>query len=263
MATIVTILLGFAAFFVAGWLCRVNARWVWDYGPDWNAIIVHRYRMNEPLYPDPFKSLTSTVYAPLVLLLAGLIAPLFGHGTLAALAAGRSIVLLSTFAVCVMIFTLARRFGASRAASLIAVLAFLCSGLLQPWGFEFRVDMPALAFELAALLVFQAGYGFAAVVFCVLAFFSKQSSVAAIGAITLFSWLEGRRGRAVALAATWLAGVGLLTMLAQWVWPFYLANTVEAVSAGYLDPLAAPEFLWTMILCNVVSCLANIYRGTS
>jgi hypothetical protein len=173
-------------------------------------------------------------------------------------------VLLSTFVVCVMIFMLARRFGSSTAASLMVALAFLCSGLLQPWGFVFRVDMPALAFELAALWVFQTGYGLAAVLFCVLAFFSKQSSVAAICAIALFTWFEGKRGRAVALAGIWLAALGFLTLLAQWLWPFYLANTVRAVSADYLDLWAAPEFVMHLIgwdiAISILALTALLYR---
>lgn len=262
--TIVLIVFGFALLRIVGWLLRVDARWVWDYGPAWNAFIVHLYRTGAPLYPAPSYLRSPTIYTPLVLLVTSVVAPLFGHGTLAALAAGRSLVLLSTLVVCVMIFMLARRFGASTAASLIVSLAFLCGGLLQPWGFEFRVDMPALAFELTALWVFQAGYGFTAVVFCVLAFFSKQSSIAAIGAITLFSWLDGKRGQAVALAGFWLAAVSLLTLLAQWLWPFYLTNTVRVVSADYLDPWAAPTFLRAMLeydtAITILGVCALLYR---
>lgn len=125
-------------------------------------------------------------------------------------------------------------------------------------GLRVPVDMPALAFELTALWVFQAGYGFTAVVLCVLAFFSKQSSIAAIGAITLFSWLDGKRGQAVALAGFWLAAVGLLTLLAQWLWPFYLTNTVGAVSADYLDSRAALVFLEGMVGCDIAISILGL-----
>lgn len=267
-AIITLILVAFALIRLAGWLCWVGPPVTGDYGPGENAISAHALYAGVSPYNDFRHALsTPTVYPPIVFSLTALTMPLFGNGVDAALAAGRSVVILSTFVVCIMIFMLARSFGASFAASLIAALAFLCSPLLQRWGFDFRVDLPALAFGLAALWVFRKGYGFAAVLLCVLGFFSKQSSVASIGAIALFLWFEGRRGRAVALASTWLCAVAGVLALLNWVWPHYLLNTFTAVSAIYFDPWAAPHFLLKTIVLDfgivILAIAAIVYDSYS
>jgi hypothetical protein len=186
---------------------------------------------------------------------------------LAALIAGRTLVITSTLLVSFMIFVLARNFGATAAASLIAALAFLCSPLLEPWGFEFRVDMPALAFGITALWVFWKGYEFPAVLLCVLSFFCKQSSGEAMAAIVLFLCFQGKLGRAVALASTWLGLVIALTVLFEWIWPFYLLSTFTAVGAGYLDLSAPSDALFSIFILEIplaiLAAAAIISRRTT
>lgn len=250
-AILTVILLIFVLLRMAGWLYRVGIPVTWDYGPAQNALCVTWLRSGLSLYPDVRTWISGNFYGPASFLIAALIAPLFGHGVMAAMMAGRSLVILSTLVVSVMIFMLARGFGSSVAACLIAALAFLCSPLLQPWGFAFRVDMPALAFGVTGLWMFQAGYEFSAVIFCVVAFFTKQSSGAAMAAIVLSLWFEHRRGRAVAFVVSWALAVFAITLLLERTWPYYLLNTFTGVRQGFPDLKAAPLFLSRTLILNM------------
>jgi hypothetical protein len=161
-----------------------------------------------------------------------MLAPLFHVSPIAELEAGRLLVLLATVAICALIFVLTRRSGANTAAALILTLAFALSPLLQPWGFEFRVDLPALAFELAGLFLFQVGLLLLSGVAFVCAYFTKQSYVSGIAAVVLYCVLNSRRRHAVTLSVIWFGSVAALTALLRWVFPEYLLNVYIALGAS-------------------------------
>ena len=196
-----------------------------------------------PPYPP------AVLYNPAAIYLAAALTPLFSQSPIASLEAGRLLVVSSTIAVCILIFLVARRSGAAPGAALIVVLAFALSPFLEPWGFEFRVDMPALACELAGLYLFQEEMLLPSAVAFVLAFFVKQSYVSGIAAIALYSMLNGRWRQALVLSALWLGAVGLLTAVLKSVFPYYFLNTYLALSPSpALNPVLAAGFIDRLLL---------------
>jgi hypothetical protein len=209
-----------------GWVCRINSPREWDYTPAIMAIAVRTIRHGGLLYTDflrpPYPAVN--LYNPLAIYLAALLTPFFYGSPIAELEAGRLLVLSATIVVCMLIFHLTRRSGANTAAALILTIAFALSPLLQPWGFEFRVDMPALACELAGLYLFHAGLLILSGVAFVCAFFSKQSYVSGIAAVVLYCVLNCRWRHALTLSVIWFGSVAALTALLRWVYPDYLHN---------------------------------------
>ncbi len=230
-----------------GWVCRIAMPATWDYGPAQLAIHVDLFANGAPLYRDfriaPFIPL---VYGPIVPSLTGKLAPMFGAGPMAALEAGRSVTIGSTLIVCIMIFILARRIGSSRGASLLAALAFMLSPLVLRWGFEYRVDMPALACELTGLVAFVGGASAIAMALFVASFFIKQAHAVGIATVVLFCWISGQRRQAITLAMVWLALVIAGTMLLADLYPYYLLNAFGAVRTMNLD-LGAPALFLTIL----------------
>jgi len=232
-----------------GWVCRINSPGEWDYGPAKIALLIRIMRHGGGLYNNcsqpPYPA--AVLYNPAAIYLAAVLTPLFGQNPIASLEAGRLLVVSSTIAVCILIFFLAHRSGAAAGAALIVVLAFALSPFLEPWGFEFRVDMPALACELAGLYLFQEEMLLPSAVAFVLAFFVKQSYVSGIAATALYSMLNGRWRRAVVLSALWLGAVGLLTAVLKSVFPYYFLNTYLALSPA-LNPALTAGFIDRLLL---------------
>jgi hypothetical protein len=232
---------------IEGWLCRFGSTVAWDYGPTQLALRVDMYVRGIPLYRD-FRTppYVPMVYGPIVPWITAVITPLFGTGPLAALEAGRVVDIASALAVCGLIFKLARRCGAGNGAAALAALTFMLSPLVQQWGFDYRVDMSALASELGGLLAFASGFTWLAVGWFAIAFFIKQGRLAGIAAVVLYSWSNGQRPRALRLGAAWLAvvstGIGILV----WICPWYWLNSFEALRVRYYDPKAA--IVWTLLL---------------
>src|ERR1700683_1123816 len=143
----------FALITIVRWLCRISAPITWDYGPAQLAVLVDIWIRGVALYRDfrtaPFIPL---VYGPIVPWITASLAPSFGSGPMAALEAGRVITIVSTLAVCALIFVLARKNHASFPAASLATLGFVLSPIVLLWGFEYRVDDAPLALELGALL---------------------------------------------------------------------------------------------------------------
>jgi hypothetical protein len=214
-----------------GWVCRINSPREWDYTPALMAVVVRAIRDGGLLYNDflrpPYPA--AVLYNPAAIYLAAVLTPLFGQNPIAPLEAGRLLVVSSTIAVCILIFFLAHRSGAAAGAALIVVLAFALSPLLQPWGFEFRVDLPALAFELAGLFLFQVGLLLLSGVAFVCAYFTKQSYVSGIAAVVLYCVLNSRWRHAVTLSVIWFGSVAALTALLRWVYPDYLLNVYNGL----------------------------------
>jgi hypothetical protein len=230
------------------WLCRVGATTVWDYGPAQLAIHVDMLVRGAPLYRDfrvaPFIPL---VYGPLVPALTAKLAPMFGNGAMAALEAGRLLTISSTLLVCAMIFALSRKIGASRAAAVLAALAFLLSPMVLRWGFEYRVDMPVLACELTGVFAFASGATATALVLFVISFFIKQAHAVGIATVVLFCWTSGQWRRASALALTWLVAVAAGTAALAVAYPYYLLNSFGAVRTIHLD-FAAPVLFFGILV---------------
>ena len=223
-----------------GWLCRIAAPTTWDYGPAQLAVYVDMVARGAPLYRDfriaPFIPL---VYGPIVPSLTVKLAPLFGSGPMAALEAGRLLTIISTLTACAMIFVLARRIGASRGAATIATLAFMLSPIVLRWGFEYRVDMPALACELGGMVAFLSGATASAMALFIISFYIKQGTAIGIATVVLFCWTSGQRPRAVTFAAVWLVVIAGGTAMLSRRYPYYLLNTFGAVRTMGLD-FAAP-----------------------
>jgi hypothetical protein len=235
-----------------GWLCRIGMPTTWDYGPAQLAIHVDLFVRGAPLYRDfriaPFIPL---VYGPVVPTLTGKLAPLFGHGPMAALEAGRLLTIASTVIVCAMIFILARRIGAGIGAAMLALLAFMLSPIVLRWGFEYRVDMPVLACELWGLVAFAGGATATAIALFVVSFFIKQGHAVGIATVVLFCWIAGDRRRAITLALIWLAMVAAGTALLAWLYPCYLLNSFDAVRTMDLDFRAPVLFLVILLGGNL------------
>ena len=243
-ATAIVLALLPAARIFQGWVCRINSPREWDYGPAKIALLIRIMRHGGGLYNNcslpPYPP--AVLYNPAAIYLTAALTPLFSQSPIASLEAGRLLVVSSTIAVCILIFLVARRSGAAAGAALIVVLAFVLSPFLEPWGFEFRVDMPALACELAGLYLFQAEVLLPSVAVFVLAFFIKQSYVSGITAIALYSVLNWRWRRAFVLSALWLGAVGLLTAVLMSVFPYYFLNAYLALSPALNLVLAAGSF---------------------
>jgi hypothetical protein len=135
-------------------------------------------------------------------------------------------------------------------------MAFLLSPLLQPWGFEFHVDLPALACELAGLYAFQAGTPCLALVFFELAFFAKQGYVIGLAAIIVYLSLTSRLDRAMRLAGIYVVTVAAIIVVLRTWYPYYLLNTFYALSPIY-DPGATVYFFAALVVHHLpVSALA-------
>jgi uncharacterized membrane protein len=174
--TRLVLLLPLAAAVSKSWICRIFSHQAWDLGSAGRAIVVQNLLAGKTLYTDfrqaPYHDASPN--NPLCYYAAAALAPLFQPNTLSSLEAGTLLVVFATIASSLLIFLNARRSGARTDAAIVAAIAFVLSPVLQPWGFEFHVDLPALACELAGLCLFQAGTPCLAVVFFELALFAKQ-----------------------------------------------------------------------------------------
>jgi len=237
----ITLLIPLTANLIYLWCCCLDANRPFDVvGPAELAVQVRWASEGEPLYRDfrvpPYDG--PHVYAPVVPYLAVPLAKLFGSDPLAPLKAGRALTIIATLAASLLTGVLVWRSGASAGAALLVSLAFLFSPLLEPWAFEFRGDIPALAVELGALILFQAEFVSLSVALLVLSFFIKQTSMAAIAAIVLSTWLAGNRRQAFVVATAWFGSVVIITATLEFVLPYYWLNNYAPLIPFY--DLSAP-----------------------
>ncbi|MGH7779845.1 MAG: hypothetical protein ACREQR_08455 [Candidatus Binataceae bacterium] len=254
-----------AARTIQGWISRIGAPVTWDYGPAQLAVRVDLYARGVALYRDfrvpPYIPL---VYGPVIPWLTAPFARYFGSGPLAALEAGRIITIISTLVICALIFVLARKSNAGAAAATLAALAFMMAPIVQRWGFDYRVDTPALACELGGIAAFAAGLSIPALALFAITFFIKQGRIAGIAAVVLYCWLSGSRRRAFTLAVAWLlivaSGITILAMVFPWYW----LNSFAALGVNHYDLGAA--ILWLAVLAGgnpalvVLAALAILRR---
>jgi len=262
------LLLPVTAFRVWSWVLRAGSSKVWDYGPAQFAFAVHQVAEGNSLYRD-FRSppYLPFPYGPVVPYTAALLSRFLGSDAMAALKAGRALTMTATVAVCVFIYLLSRRAAASRAAASIAAVAFALSPMLEPWGFEFRVDMPALAFELAGLYLFSLGRQYCALAAFVAGFFTKASCFAGIVAVALWCWFAGARSKGLGLLGAWAGIVLVINGVLQALFPYYLLNTFKALSPLYssvefalLFPGAAVVSNWGIVILAATG-MAEPFRG--
>ena len=193
---------------------------------------VLRIRDGEPLYQD-FRQYPYliTPYPPLQLVASGLVSRVLGLDVLGTLAVARGLTLAASVACAVLIGLVARAAGAGPLVALAGAVMFLPLPFLDAWGFALRPDTPSLALTLLAglLLLSRPDRPWLAAAVSVLAFFTKQTSLAFPVAATLWLLLQGRRRAAATFAGAWLAlaagGLGILEGLTGGQ---YVANTVVA-----------------------------------
>ncbi len=236
-AVAVALLLPFVLRIAQGWICRIASQKLWDYGSGQFAWAVSQLAKGGSLYRD-FRNFrdapyVAIIYNPLSFYAAALLSRVFGSGPMSALEAGRLETIAATAAVCLFIFMLSRRCGAASSSALIAAAAFSVSPLLEPWGFAFRSDMPALAFDIAGVWFFSLERLPWSIAMFAATFFTKQSEIAGIAAVFLFSWLRGRRRTAFTCALIWASAVALGILLLHLLLPHYLLNAFFALSGLY------------------------------
>jgi hypothetical protein len=213
--------------------------------------ITTRLAAGQPLYRD-FRKMPwapPANYGPIVPVIVAPLSHAFGRGVRAVLEAGRVVTILSTLAISLLIFCLARQIGASRASSAIIALSFIVSPLTQKYGVEYHVDMPALAFDLAGLVAFQSGYGLLTILLFAGAFFTKQNELFGIAAVALWLALTRDLWRAVTIAGSCLVVIGAGILALSLAFPFYLLNSFGGLSSFY-DFTAPIVFLSQTALFN-------------
>ena len=247
------------------WIVHIGCEQTWDDGAVQLARDIHYHDLGGPIYTDfrqpPYYALE---YGPTIPVLASLLTGPSGSGVLACLRMGRGLTIAFTFAVWLMMMTLARQFS-SRQAAAIAVLGFGLTPVFFPTFSEFRVDMPALLLELAGLYAFSAGLDLVALILFAAAFMTKPTYVAGIAAAAGLSLQRGERWHAVRFAAGWLVIVVTSLAVIQWSNPLYLLNTM-ASHVPLWDPAAPPQLLGKILLAMVplvVLALVGLRRRAS
>ncbi len=170
-----------------------------------------------------FYNTTDLAYPPVFPYAAAGLARLLGtlsafgdpSGTLTTLYAARALTLGSLAVAGLLIYRLTRLLGSGRWVAAAAAGLFFCFHPAIYWGVYARVDALGLALVLAALYLVALGekskepgrvYLLAVPLFG-LAFFTKQSLLAAPAAVAIYLWWAGRRWQAL-LFAVLLAGLG-------------------------------------------------------
>jgi hypothetical protein len=229
------------------WIGHVSCERAWDDGAVQLARDVHYNAQGGPIYTDfrrpPY---VAQEYDPAIPFFARRLTRIFGSDVFACLRIGRWLTIAGTFAACIAMVLLARRFSSFQAAA-IAAVAFALTPVFFPWFSEFRVDMPALFLELMGLYAFSLGADLAALFILLAAFLTKQTYVAGIVSVVVLSWWRGDRRRAVKLAAGWAIVVAIAVSLIQWRNPFFLLNTMAA-HVPLWDWSAPPDLLGRILL---------------
>jgi len=155
---------------------------------------------------------------------------------------GRLIAVVSTLAIAFCIYHIIRHFTSDRWAGLLAVGCFLWLRPVRAWTALARADMLAIALAIGGLVVITMARPrsrWLAVPLFVLAFFTKQTMVAAPAAAYLYLWLKGERKQAGTLFLAHVAAIALIFALLQW-WTngHFWANVVTANQNEWLWSVA-------------------------
>jgi hypothetical protein len=177
-------------------------------------------RQGQPLYHDfhvPPHVLTQ--YTPLFYFVPGVVARLLHTDDLGTFLVGRCYCYVLWVAIGLVIYGLGRQVGASRGGAALGALLWLAGSLATKWANSYRPDAAAVFFSLAAVWVYLRGRQWSnkaeTLVLLVVAFFHKQSAVAALAAIIIEEWRGGGRSRALACLGGWATAVALGIVWAQ------------------------------------------------
>lgn len=190
------------------------------YPEGWMLYGILRVRDGAALYADyhaaPF---IMVQYTPLYSQVVGLAARGGALDLDGVTALARSVTALSALGAACSIYGLGRLCGVTRVGALVAVGLFVASPVLHPWAYTARPDTLALALSLLGVWVGlrSSGWRGAAVAGIILAaaFFTKQSYVAAVATLVLWSvWSRGF-SRASVLVGVWVGCVAGGVLLLQ------------------------------------------------
>ena len=132
---------------------------------------------------------------------------------------GRLIAALSTMSIALCVWWIVKHFTTDRWAGLLAAGCFLWGRPMRAWTGLALTDSLAIACAVAGLAVIikaSPQRRWLAVPFFVLAFFTKQTMVAAPAAAYLYLWLKGDRKQAGTLLIAHTAAIGIIFALLQW-----------------------------------------------
>jgi hypothetical protein len=204
-----------------------------------------------------------TPYTPLYYVATGLASRVFSLDLPETLAFARTITLLAACGVVGMIYALARTNGASQLAAITSASLFLPLPFLDRWAFTSRPDTLAILLSLIAawIALRWPQWSSVAAIVAVVAFFTKQTSIAVPAAITLWLWFGGNRRSAITFVATWLACVvptvfalNALTNGNFLLNVFYAhLNPTNGFDAALRTILDLPTFAWPMLLLAALS----------
>jgi hypothetical protein len=197
----------------------------------------------QQIYRDPStRPYAVNAYNPLYIAFLAALVCIFGAGFIPA----KIFSLIVTLLVVLLIFLIIRISTGKTYWALFFSLLFLVEPGTLYWGATVRVDMTAAAFALAAIYVYlsRARHGMVVACFCLLcAFFTKQSSIAALLAITLHCFKEGERRKAITfflsfmvIALTSMAVLNFITKGNYFfcAWLFHVLTGTDQVSAKLL-----------------------------
>jgi hypothetical protein len=186
------------------------------------------------LYPDVnARPLVITAWPPLFYTLLAPIIRFFGDGFLPA----RILTLLFTILSALMIGLSSRRMGATPYWAAVFALVWVLQPETLFWGAVIRVDMAALFFSLAALCLYLADdppLPAVGLLLC-LAFLTKQSAIAAAGAVIIHAAWGNRRALAPLIGWYLLPSAAVTSMLQAATSGAYLFDTVTFHSLAGLD----------------------------
>jgi Dolichyl-phosphate-mannose-protein mannosyltransferase len=137
-------------------------------------------------------------YTPLIYYLVGWLG--------GSLLAGRALVLTFFVAGLVLVYLIVKLITKNSIFAVMAAIFPLTSYLIGTWSLFFRVDMPAVTFELAGLYValrwYKCGWLYLSILFFVLAFWTKQSVATAAIAVCIYNFTRN-----------WRFGIGYMVLL--------------------------------------------------
>ena len=259
---VIALLLLLLARAVQLWIAHIGCEQTWDDRVVQLARSIHYYALGRPIYNDfrrpPYYALE---HGPTVPVLALPLTRLFGASIFACLREGCGFTIAVTLATRLLMVLLARRFSSMEAAA-IAVMGFALTPSFFPTFSEFRIDMPALLLKLAGLYAFSAGVDGFALAFFLIAFVTKPTYVAGIGAAAGLCGWRGERERSLKLATGSLVVVAISLALVSVAQPFLSAQHGSA--CPFVGLGGSPKLLGRILLATVplvVMALVGLRRA--
>jgi hypothetical protein len=231
-----------------------------------NAYIARRVQQGGVLYGDwRRRPHMLTIYGPLLYLPAAWIGRWVNADAQGICMIGRWISLAATLATAGLIVSMVghRPAGHLFFGVLMGLVFFTCDEVITSADMCFRPDAPAcllMLLGLSLVVSFQRPATlYASLVFFLLAFLYKQSSVAGPPAVALWLWLSGQRGRAIRYGfLAVVAFLGTFVLLEVLTGGAYSLNTVKALK-GNTGLRNIPTILNTVAVPAVLPLTAALY----